>query len=543
MEKKEEILMNENEEIIETKPSNKVKYAIAIVASTLVLAAITTLLIGHFKFDWFKSENYKLDAKISRNVFQANYFSEKKTVVTKFSFANGITQQKDYFLDSNFVVFLTDREELENKEFLNTATLILLDSKMTSEYGEKVLPHLDIFDEAQLKELEANPDGSKYPLAVFKFYEDGKIQEIKFPNNMDEYNAETIKELIEKVIPKLSRNRTEDMSNGLNINVKKTKNKRFIVQKQTPKQFHSFEGSQVSKFVRTEIEDEQITNIATNSNVQLHSLPEEGEIIFGPKDFYYDIRSDIASEEVKYEQKENVELVKKLAEKFNFIDSKDLLKAFKDKKDEENKPVVIEEEETQSPLRNLGFSVSGEKTFNLASFKVGGQTVTIKYYVKVSSSQAINKIIISSGLGTFEFGNKGCSGTLSKKWEYKQPIFNFPFPGFPAVTVGAFAKGTIKAEIGFKSGSSTKVYATLSGKLTMGAEIKAGWDAIASLSAGAEGTVADASATVTISGGSVSKDSGFSLKMGGLEAYIKGCLFTAKIDIARFTIFSGWSYA
>ena len=115
MDKKEEILMNENEEIIETKPSNKVKYAVAIVSTTLVLAAVTTLLIGHFKFDWFKSDNYKLDANISRTVYQANYFSEKKTVSTKFSFANGITHQKEYFLDTNFVVFLTDREELENK--------------------------------------------------------------------------------------------------------------------------------------------------------------------------------------------------------------------------------------------------------------------------------------------------------------------------------------------------------------------------------------------------------------------------------------------
>ena len=123
----------------------------------------------HFKFDWFKSDNYKLDANISRTVYQANYFSEKKTVSTKFSFANGITHQKEYFLDTNFVVFLTDREELENKEFLNTAALILLDSKMTHEDGEKDLPHLNIFDEAQLKELESNPEGSQYPIALFKF--------------------------------------------------------------------------------------------------------------------------------------------------------------------------------------------------------------------------------------------------------------------------------------------------------------------------------------------------------------------------------------
>ena len=544
MEKKEEILINENEEIIDIKPNNKLKYAVAIVAATLVLASVTTLLIGHFKFNWFKGEIYKLDASISRKAYQANYFTEKKTVTTKFSFANGINQEKQYFLDTKFVVFMTNQEKLENKEFLNTAALILLDSKMTHEYGEKDLPHLDMFNEAQLKELEANPDGAKYPLALFKFYQSGKIEEIKLPNNMDEYNAETIIELIEKVIPKLSRNRTEDMSNGLNINTIKRKNKKIIIQKEPPKEYDAFKGSRVSKFVATEIEGDQITNIETSANIHLQSQPENGELIFGPKDFSYDLRSDINSKEVKFDEKENVELVKKIAKKFNFINSKDLLKAIKDKKDEENKAVVIaEEEENKSQLRNLGFSVSASKTFNLASFNVCGQTVSIKYYVKVSSSQAVNKIIISSGLGTFEFGNTGCSGTLSKKWEYKQPIFQFPFPGFPVVSVGAFAKGTIKAEIGFKSGSSTKVYATLSGKLTMGAEIKAGWDAIASLSAGAEGTVADASATVTITNGSVSKDSGFSLKMGALEAYIQGCLFTIKIDIARFTIYSGWSYA
>ena len=544
MEKKEEILINENEEIIDTKPNNKVKYAVAIVATTLVLASVMTLLIGHFKFNWFKGEIYKLDASISRKAFQANYFSEKKTVTTKFSFANGINQEKQYFLDSNFVVFLIDQEQLENKEFLNTAALILLDSKMTHEYGEKELPHLDIFNQAQLKELEANPNGAKYPMALFKFYESGKIEEIKLPNNMDEYNTETIIELIEKVIPKLSRNRTEDMSNGLNINTIKRKNKKIIIQREPPKEYDAFKGSRVSKFVATEIEGDQITNIETSANVHLQSQPENGELIFGPKDFSYDLRSYINSKEVKFDEKENVELVKKITEKFHFINSKDLLKAIKDKKDEENKAVEIaEEEENKTQLRNLGFSVSASKTFSLASFNVCGQTVSIKYYVKVSSSEAVNKIIISSGLGTFEFGNKGCSGTLSKKWEYKQPIFQFPFPGFPAVSVGAFAKGTIKAEVGFKSGSSTKVYATLSGKLTMGAEIKAGWDAIASLSAGAEGTVADASATVTITNGSVSKDSGFSLKMGALEAYIQGCLFTAKIDIARFTIYNGWSYA
>ena len=538
MEKKEEILINDHEEV-ETKTFNKVKLAVAIIASTLVLAAATTLLIGHFKFDWFKGDNYKIDANINRSVYQANYFSEKKTVSTRISFENGPTENKQYVLDSNFVVFLT-----EKKENLNTAILVLLDSNMSSEEGQTELGHLNIFDEKEIKELEANPDGSKYPMAVFKFDDDGKIEEIKLPNNMDEYNAESIVELIEKVIPKLSRNRQEDMSNGLDIKTRKSKNKRTIVQRQTPRQYEAFKGSSSAKVVRTEIEDDQITRIESNSNIQLHSQPEEEQIIFGPKDFSFDLRSNIESKEVKYDEKENVELVIKLAEKFTLIDSKDLLESIKAKKEEQKKQEEVIAEETR-PLRQLSFPISASKEFKIASFNLLGQTITIKYVVSISKSSATNKIVISSNLGSFTFGNGGCSGEAGDTYSYYKHIFTFVFPNFPAVSVGCYASGSLSWKIGFQSGSGTgaKYYASLSGVLKLGAEIKAGWDAIASLSAYAEGTVADASGKVTFSNGSVAKGSGFSLKMGGLVAGIRGCLFSKKIELVKHTIFSGWCYA
>ena len=49
---KEEILLNEPE-MVEDK-SNKFKIALSILVSTLLVATISTLLVGHFKFDWFK---------------------------------------------------------------------------------------------------------------------------------------------------------------------------------------------------------------------------------------------------------------------------------------------------------------------------------------------------------------------------------------------------------------------------------------------------------------------------------------------------------
>ena len=58
---KEEILNDEfiENEITQQKSHKKVKIAVAIVGS-LTLIAITTLLVGHFKFNWFKNEIYNI---------------------------------------------------------------------------------------------------------------------------------------------------------------------------------------------------------------------------------------------------------------------------------------------------------------------------------------------------------------------------------------------------------------------------------------------------------------------------------------------------
>ena len=309
---KEEILLNESE-IVETKP-NKLKIVLPIIASTLVIATITTLLIGHLKFNWFKSDEYKIDAKIQRNIYQANYFSEVKTINTKFSFKDDHIEERKYVIDNNFVVFLTDK-----KDNINTGALALLSATVTVNDQVKELAHLDMLDEAQRKEIEANPDGAKYPMALFTFTDDRKIQKINLPNNMDEYNAESIVELINKVIPKLTRNKKEDLSNGLEITTKKTKNKRTIVQREAPKEIQEFKGSRYAKVVNTEIEDEQITKVESDGYLYMESKPEGEELTYGPKEFFYNDKSETTLNEVRYNEKENVELFNQLAEKFSLI--------------------------------------------------------------------------------------------------------------------------------------------------------------------------------------------------------------------------------
>ena len=187
--------------------------------------------------------------------------------------------------------------------------------------------------------------------------------------------------------------------------------------------------------------------------------------------------------------------------------------------------------------------MTASKTFNLATLKFLGQTITIKYVVNVTPNKAIHKIVISSNLGFFEFGNTGCSMLLSRTYPYDSYIFKFIVPNFPLISVGCYVKGYLSWMLSFQAGPGVpaSLFAMLAGNLKLGAEVKAGWDVIASITAYAEGTVVDAAGSVTITEGQVQKAPTFSLRMGNLEVGIRGCLFYVfKTTLWSLTIFEGW---
>ena len=139
----------------------------------------------------------------------------------------------------------------------------------------------------------SNPDGTKYPFALFKFYENGTIDDIKLPANMDAYYTQSIIELIENVVPKLTRNRTEDISNGLDIKTKKDKKKKTLVESQSPKEIPNFKGSKFVKSIERDIENNQLIKIRTDSNINLETKLEKDQSYFGLKDFNYEQKFNI----------------------------------------------------------------------------------------------------------------------------------------------------------------------------------------------------------------------------------------------------------
>ena len=250
-------------------------------------------------------------------------------------------------------------------------------------------------------------------MSIFTFHEDGKLEDIKLPDNMDKYNADSIVELIKNVIPKLTRNRNEDISNGLEIKEKKNNQVKTIIEIQAPRTYETFKGSKYSKTIERDIEEDQITNIRVNSNAYFKTEEEENDL--GLRDFFYDTHSEIISLVTK-EEKETAELIKKIAGKFNFIPSEKLIENIleKERKAKEEKEKITELEEGDKSLRNLGFNINKDVTIPIKTISFLGQSISIKYRVAVSGGKAINQLIIDSSLGVAKFGNDGITYECDK---------------------------------------------------------------------------------------------------------------------------------
>ena len=494
-----------NDKLVENevpqKSHKKLKIAIALVTSIAIIAT-TVILVGYFKFHWFQSEIYNVDANISRISFQTDYFTETKKVTTKTTFTSGDAEEKEVTLTTNFMVV-----QNEKVDDLNKASIFILDSRLKSE--------------AQEKEINS--------------FNDGKIKDIKLPSNIDQHNANSIIELVESVVPKLTRNRTEDEDNGLEINTRKDKNKKTMVETQEPRELPNFRKSRFGKTIERDIEDGQITNIRTNSKLELTTQKEnDDEISFGIQNFFFDQKSEIVLTK-SAEEKDTTNLINKISPFFDLKSKEEVLKSF------EKKEEVVEEweEDIESPnsiVRNLGFSISNSNTYTLKTLNVLGTSIAIKLNVGVSGGKAFCKLIV----GGASFGKDGITAEYSKTFGTGTiTIFSFAFPAMPAISVGLTGEASITLTIKFASSAKTKLNFSLTGSVKANAYVKAGWDAVASITAGASGTLVSAtiSAGVQNSGITYSK----SLSGGKIVAYIKGtALKTFQLFYYDYTLFNGW---
>ena len=534
---------NHDEITLSSKKSKICKIAALIIAGIAIITT-TVLLVAHFKYGLFGSKISEV-IEINREANSLEFFSETRNLKTKMTYASGQTASTEQEIDTDFVVLLKEKKEIKEKStFYNTGYIVVLGSKAKSNGEEAQLDSFNIFDEKIIKEFESNPNGSKYPIAQFSFYEDGTLIKIDLPKDIDSYNAEKLISLIKDVIPKLSINK-EDEENGIEIKTK-TKNKNGKKQKtfskyDPPKEFYdkysksTFKGSKISKLVETDVEDDKISEIRSNTNLYLETEKDgEEENGFGIDDLFVNVDSKIVSTKTEKEKVDDIKLVDRIVTKLTFVDSEEVLSSF-------HKTNDIEIEEPEVPMRNLATTTWQWALFENKSFL--GTKASAYYVIDLKNNKVVNKIKIKAGSFTVSVGNE--DGLSQSKTDSNKDTRGSVLLGtFP---IAAYEiRIDIKLSMGLNAGvtvSTKQLKITLSGSVNLKAELVVG--TLIKFTAGVKGKIIGASFTCAFNKSPLSfskSGSKINISSGTITGYLTGEIKGTgkKLVNQELEIWKGW---
>ena len=534
---------NHDEITLSSKKSKICKIAALIIAGIAIITT-TVLLVAHFKYGLFGSKISEV-IEINREANSLEFFSETRNLKTKMTYASGQTASTEQEIDTDFVVLLKEKKEIKEKStFYNTGYIVVLGSKAKSNGEEAQLDSFNIFDEKIIKEFESNPNGSKYPIAQFSFYEDGTLIKIDLPKDIDSYNAEKLISLIKDVIPKLSINK-EDEENGIEIKTK-TKNKNGKKQKtfskyDPPKEFYdkysksTFKGSKISKLVETDVEDDKISEIRSNTNLYLETEKDgEEENGFGIDDLFVNVDSKIVSTKTEKEKVDDIKLVDRIFTKLTFVDSEEVLSSF-------HKTNDIEIEEPEVPMRNLATTTWQWALFENKSFL--GTKASAYYVIDLKNNKVVNKIKIKAGSFTVSVGNE--DGLSQSKTDSNKDTRGSVLLGtFP---IAAYEiRIDIKLSMGLNAGvtvSTKQLKITLGGSVNLKAELVVG--TLIKFTAGVKGKIIGASFTCAFNKSPLSfskSGSKINISSGTITGYLTGEIKGTgkKLVNQELEIWKGW---
>ena len=462
----------------------------------------------------------------------------------------------------NSIIYYSIHRNIEFFSF----TLVILDSKVKFGEKETKLNSFDIFDEKQIKEFESNPNGTIVPLAKFSYFENGTIIDINLPEDMDQYNTQAMIELINNVVPKLSRNKKEDKKKGLTAAAKKTRNGDTLTEIQAPKEYtdkftgEEYKGSKFEKKTEVDVENEKIKKVSTNTNLVLETQKENEETLdFGLQNFTYDIASEIKSTKNEENNQENIQLVKQLSEKLNFIKSDDLVKSLLLKEHEKNsefenftKNVENEKKEEKSETevnnskqtRKLGWEGVISESWTLARSNILGKTVELTYEISLSGGKLSNTLSVSCGSITIPLGNKGLTEDDSDEDEIGDiSLFEVPFSisGVPITFSFGFGGG-LGYDVSYDT-YANELSLSLSGELYANAKLVAGICRFADITVGARGTLIrlTAESTLTKTGRRFEISSNRIIASGGIiTCYFIGELLNREVFDFNKEVTKGW---
>ena len=374
---------------------------------------------------------------------------------------------------------------------------------------------------------------------------------------MDRYNVQSMTELINNVIPKLSRKKKEDRKHGLSVKRKRTKKGDILIETQEPKEYSDkfigskYKGSKFNKNSEIDIENEKVKKVSTITNLFLQTQKnDEHTLDFGLQDFTYEIISEIVSTKNEEERKEEVQLVKRLSKKLKFVKNDDLIESLllkekkKEKEEKEENQKNNEDLDNSKQLRNLEFEGSFSYKWNLVAANILGQDVSIKYEIGLKGGSLKNRLILSCGQLEIPIGNSGTSSNKKESIDAgDKTLFTVPFPGTPIPVSFSFkVGGTIGYTVDLNV-PSREFTISLSGSLVAKAELGAGVEGVAKIAVGAKGTLISIKAysKITQTTDSYNYQGKIHISGGEITCYVYGQLVTFEVFNLSKTFLKGWT--
>ena len=464
------------EKLIHNKIKVNKKLIIGLVVAGLIsIAFITTLLVGYFKLEWFQKKQNNVIVN-TYHKGQVLLFNEAKTFFTEVKTKEGIETVNEKII-TDFLVMINSKKKLNyfgEIDNLYNATLVIL--KMSTKDEE--IGGLNLLDEKESEKLLNNPKKHENPIAKFSFYENGTLHDIYIAKDTQQFYALSLVELIENIIPRISKKIYGKKDNDIEflVKVKKDENEKIILEDHKDKEFTDkyskigFKGSKINKKITRKVINDSINQVTIESQLKLISEKPKNDETF------YDIGLDkytfkINSELNMVENKDDKELIKKIqliVEKIDYEESQKLLEKLAENEMKDLSSIIKEEKNKndidKKEFRNLGNPIT--KNYNLTRISILGNSINFRYIVNFNDNSADYCFGAVTGNILIKLSQNNFTQPLSKKGQFGPiNIMKIPFSvGSAPVKLQLKVKGDYS--ISFSSSkTSTESKATLSGTI------------------------------------------------------------------------------
>ncbi len=418
------------------------------------VVTITTLfLVGYFQFGWFQ----KSQDNIIANIYHPNQvllFNEYKTISTEVSTESGKEVVAQDIL-TDFLVVINSKTKLNyfgEIDNLYNATLVILKTKS----NDQIVGGLNLTEDEETEKFFNNPENDGHPIAKFSFYENGTLVNIFLSNDTNKFYASSMVDLIEHIIPKISKKIFNQTNKDVEYKFDEEEN--TLHEKHHGKEFVdkyskiSFKGSQINKKITRMINNNTINQITSESELNLVSdkdKEKENFLNIGLDGYAIKINSDLKIVESK-DDKELIKKIEKMSKEFDFEESQKMLEELaKDEMRDLLNLVNDGENKEENEIRRLDSSVS--QSYDITNIEVLGKKIYFKYVISYENNKAQHFLEATIGGNTVRLSTSTMTVSGSLKGSISAPICTIPFTlGIPLV-FKLKAKGDYNNNFVFKS--------------------------------------------------------------------------------------------